>query len=95
VSEFEDAFQQLRLRFLGRCQTDRAALEAHLAGPALAPAELRLILHRLSGAAGTFGLGDLSERAGAAEDACLEQTPDTDERVRAVVGALASSAAGH
>ncbi|MCC7265770.1 MAG: Hpt domain-containing protein [Caulobacteraceae bacterium] len=66
-----DPLQLLRERFLARARGDLAAVEAHLAGETLAFDNLRLLVHRLAGAGGTFGYLDISEAAGTAEDRLL------------------------
>lgn len=71
MSEIEDRYQALRRRFIERCRQDLAVLEAALARDVADPA-LRATVHRLSGAAGTFGFPELSRIAGAMDDALIE-----------------------
>jgi len=68
-----DALEPLRRRFLARARDDLAAIKAHLAGETLASDELRLLVHRLAGAGGTFGYQDISQSAGEAEDEVLQE----------------------
>jgi HPt (histidine-containing phosphotransfer) domain-containing protein len=73
----------LRRRFVARCAEDLAALDA-----ASTPEALRPVLHRLAGAAGTFGYPDLSRLAGEAEDATVEGRMPTAAELDAVRAAL-------
>lgn len=71
MSQFDDRYQALHRRFVARCREDLAVLEAAVAGTV--PADvLRATVHRLSGAAGTFGYPELSRLAGAVDDALIE-----------------------
>ncbi len=71
MSEFDDRYQALRRRFVERCRLDLAVLEHALSGTVEAEV-LRATVHRLSGAAGTFGYPDLSRLAGEVDDALIE-----------------------
>lgn len=71
MSEFDDRYQALRRRFVERCRDDLAVLEAAVAGTDGADV-LRATVHRLSGAAGTFGYPELSRLAGEVDDALIE-----------------------
>ena len=88
MSDFAVAFGGLKARFVERCADDLRALRDHLAGNPLDPGALRLILHRLAGAAGTFGFADVSRAAGAAEDAVLLSDPDQDDFIAVVAAQL-------
>ncbi len=59
----EDRLQPLRARFLERSAGDLYALKSERD-----PTALRFIVHRLAGAAGTFGFPDLSRLAGEIDD---------------------------
>lgn len=61
----DDPLAPLRARFRDRCAEDAARLRAHLAGEE--EAELEQLVHRLAGAAGTFGYTALGEAAQAAD----------------------------
>lgn len=67
MSEFDDHYQALRRRFVERCREDLLVLEAATRGAVEADA-LRATVHRLSGAAGTFGYPELSRLAGEVDD---------------------------
>ncbi|HEY3812724.1 MAG TPA: Hpt domain-containing protein [Caulobacteraceae bacterium] len=72
IADAQAKFAALRERFLVRTAADLKAIEAALANPAtLDAASMRSLVHRLSGAAGTFGFPKLSEAAGAADDALM------------------------
>lgn len=58
-----NALEALRRRFLARSADDLQRLTAHLSGRELGPQDLRLLVHRLAGAAGTFGFPDLGRVA--------------------------------
>jgi len=59
TEEQTNALEALRQRFLARSADDLQRLRGHLGGRELAPQDLRLLVHRLAGAAGTFGFLDL------------------------------------
>lgn len=69
------AIDALRRRFVERCHEDRSKL-THAASVGDTDA-LKLMSHKLAGAAGTFGYADLSAAAAAVEDEIDEgRTPD-------------------
>lgn len=91
MSDYEEQMRELRERFIERARTDRTALRAALAGGDHYAA--RFIAHKLAGAAGIFGLDQISVTASALERALpaadqLGESPDP-----AVTGAPAVSAA--
>jgi HPt (histidine-containing phosphotransfer) domain-containing protein len=69
VSDFDanERLNQLKQRFIERSRQDLVAIRA-----ARDPAELRPVVHRLSGAAGTFGYSHLSRLAGEVDDVLVE-----------------------
>lgn len=71
MSELEDALASLRGRFVARCADDLTDLRRWAGEPAPAPADIHPLVHRIAGAAGTFGFADLSERAKRLEDALV------------------------
>lgn len=72
--DFEARYQNLRQRFLDRCETDLPVLEAAAQEPeSVDRAELRERVHKLAGAAGTFGFPELSRIAGEADDALMAE----------------------
>lgn len=62
----DDPLAPLKARFRVRCGEDAARLRAHLAG--VDEPDLEGLVHRLAGAAGTFGYADISEAALAIDD---------------------------
>lgn len=78
--------EQLRIRFVERCRHDLATLKlTDLAGDAGA---IRVIVHRLAGAAATFGYAEAG-RASLRVDACLERgLAPTKAELRCVIDAL-------
>lgn len=61
-----DPLAPLRAKFLERCVADEAVLAA--ANPAAPSEEVRMTVHRLSGAAGVFGHPQISEMARLLDD---------------------------
>lgn len=57
-----EAFKALQARFIDRCRSD---LELLTSGGDVS--ELRMLVHRLAGAAGVFGFADISDLAGRLE----------------------------
>lgn len=89
-----EALGRLRTRFVARAADDLAALQRHLGGQELAPEPLRFLVHRLAGAAGTFGYPDISDAAGRAEDDLLASSPDLQTSLGRLVKALRSLVVG-
>jgi HPt (histidine-containing phosphotransfer) domain-containing protein len=83
VSEFDESYRRLKQRFIERCREDLAAI-----GADPAPARLRPVVHRLSGAAGTFGFHDLSILAGEVDDVLVEGGVPTRDHVGRLVAEL-------
>lgn len=67
MTDFDARYQALRERFVERCRGDLAVLEQAQGGGVDAES-LRATVHRLSGAAGTFGYPELSRLAGVVDD---------------------------
>ncbi|MBC6983455.1 Hpt domain-containing protein [Caulobacter sp. 17J80-11] len=92
MSELEDRFEALKRRFAARCVEDLPVIERALADPKAVSAEdLRFVVHRLSGAAGTFGFAELSAAAGEADDLLVADKsvpPDVLGRVVELTGAV-------
>ena len=81
------ALEALRQRFLRRAAGDLALLLRYAAGDA-APEEVRFAVHRLNGAAGSFGYPEVSAAASWAEtDLPRDAAPDP-ERLAALIAAL-------
>ena len=94
MSDVAAAIANLRARFLARSQDDLAALRRWSDAGARPDDDHRRILHRLAGAAGTFGFHELSERAKRAEDALHAGRPPAAEQLRALLDELAKVTAG-
>jgi HPt (histidine-containing phosphotransfer) domain-containing protein len=88
LSEIDDALARLRERFIARCEGDLADLRRWTADPANAPDDLVRLVHRIAGAAGTFGFADLSDRAKAAEDALVTGAPGREAELARLIEAL-------
>lgn len=71
MSGFDERYEALKARFVTRCAGDLPVLERALEGGVDAET-LRITVHRLSGAAGTFGYHDLSRLAGVVDDRLVE-----------------------
>ncbi|HWE44896.1 MAG TPA: Hpt domain-containing protein [Caulobacteraceae bacterium] len=72
VADARQKLANLRERFLVRTAGDLKEIETALANPnTMDRMKLRATAHRLAGAAGTFGFPELSEAAGAADDALM------------------------
>ncbi len=82
----DDPLAPLRARFRDRCAEDAVHLRAHLAGKA--DAELEHRIHRLAGAAGTFGYAELGEHAQAADAAFAAGERPTAEALVTLAGQL-------
>jgi HPt (histidine-containing phosphotransfer) domain-containing protein len=95
-ADFDARFRELRERFLERCKGDLTEIEAAAASPAtMDRAAVRATVHRLAGAAGTFGFAKLSATAGVADDVLM--VPDAaigDELTRLIEDLKATLAAG-
>jgi len=63
MSDLQTAMAAIKARFLKRTIDEFALLSAHQAGQHLEPDQLHLIVHRMAGAAGMFGLTDLGSAA--------------------------------
>ncbi len=87
MSEFDDRYQALRRRFVERCREDLAVLEAATDGAVEAEA-LRATVHRLSGAAGTFGYPELSRLAGVVDDELILSGGTSEDPLAALVAAV-------
>jgi HPt (histidine-containing phosphotransfer) domain-containing protein len=89
VSELDARFAALRERFLARSRGDLELVEAALPDPdAVDREELRRTIHRLAGAAGTFGFAELSRLAGEADDALMVDDGMVTDELERVAAAL-------
>jgi HPt (histidine-containing phosphotransfer) domain-containing protein len=89
VTDVASAIEQLRVRFYARAAADMVALRRWSKDPAAHKSDLHLLVHRLAGAAGTFGFHRLSEIAAKAEDAILTDAPDRLVAVANLIDELA------
>jgi HPt (histidine-containing phosphotransfer) domain-containing protein len=89
LSDLDEKFELLRQRFLARCRQDLEAIRAERD-----PARLRLVVHRLSGAAGTFGYPDLSALAGEVDDVLVEGGRPTPEIIAQLVSEIERTVGG-
>jgi HPt (histidine-containing phosphotransfer) domain-containing protein len=88
LSDFDESYQRLKRRFIDRCREDLAAIAADPD-----PARLRPVVHRLSGAAGTFGFHDLSILAGEVDDVLVEGGAPTPDHIARLVAELEKTVA--
>jgi HPt (histidine-containing phosphotransfer) domain-containing protein len=66
----DDAFRSIVLRFRQRCSVDLVQLRATSTEPArIADPAFHVMIHRLSGMAGSVGFGELSRAAADVDDA--------------------------
>lgn len=89
MSEIETALAALRARFLSRAADDLQALRKWSDGGAPDDDAHYRVIHRLAGAAGTFGFDDLSELARKADEAIASGADVRASQVLAVVQELA------
>lgn len=86
-----DPLAAVRVRFLERCRGDLATLQAAKADPALQAQEaFRTAVHRLSGAAGTFGYMNISDLAGDLDNDLHDGRPIDGEALGRLVESLAA-----
>ena len=95
MSEFDARMSDLRRRFVVRCVEDLAVLDA--AGSCETKEAggdcLRLAVHRMAGAAGTFGFPEIGALAGAIDDALIDHGRADPEDVRRLSEAIRTLAA--
>lgn len=77
----------MRVRFAARCAEDLAILQQAQAGNS-DPETLRATVHRLAGAAGTFGYPQLSILAGVVDDRLVENLWPTPAELDALTEAV-------
>lgn len=87
MSAFDDRYQALRGRFVRRCAEDLPVLEAALDGR-VDGETLRQTVHRLSGAAGTFGYAELSRLAGLVDDQLVAGAEPSPDQLTSLVEAV-------
>ncbi len=90
----DPALEEMTLQFLGRTRADgeRLHLLAHqTVNPIETMAEIRQLVHRLAGTAGTFGFSRLSETAHTVDELFTDSAPDRvllQDRLFAVFAAI-------
>ncbi len=83
-----DLLASLRARFLSRCVTDLERIVRLRERDALNSEEMQALVHRLAGAAGTFGFPAISDAAADCDDVLAQgQAPDRSkvERLTAAI----------
>jgi HPt (histidine-containing phosphotransfer) domain-containing protein len=88
MNDVAAAIADLRAKFLARSTDDLQALRRWSAAGAPPDDAHRRILHRLAGAAGTFGFHDLSDFAKRAEDALHDGASPAGPALRQLVDEL-------
>ncbi len=88
MSDVEAAVEQLRVRFRARAAANLGDLRRWSQDPVANAAELHSIVHRLAGAAGTFGFHRLSDLAAKAEDMLVTDAPDPSAAIADVLEEL-------
>ena len=89
TGDFDARFEDLKRRFVERSRGDLTVIEQALAAPhAIDREALRAVVHRLSGAAGTFGFAELSRVAGEADDRLMIADAPWEAKTRGLVRAL-------
>ena len=92
MTDVSDAVERLSERFRARAASELEDLRRWSADPAAHEDDLRLLVHRLAGAAGTFGFLRLSELAATAEDALVTGAPNRFAAIVEVVEELTRTA---
>jgi HPt (histidine-containing phosphotransfer) domain-containing protein len=83
MSSVEENLLRLRQRFLDRSSGELYTLKTEREREAL-----RLVVHRMAGAAGTFGFPDLSRIAGEIDDALVEGKSVGDAEMAPLIAEL-------
>ena len=89
MSDAEAAIAALKARFLTRAADDLAMLRRWSAAGARADQAHQRIVHRLAGAAGTFGFAEVSALAKRVEDSLAEGVAAEGAALAALLKALA------
>jgi HPt (histidine-containing phosphotransfer) domain-containing protein len=85
------SLEALKLRFRERCANDLGVFQRLLRAPEdVSPAELRTLVHQISGAAGAFGFPHLSALAMRLDNQLLAGTTPSREDVQALVDELSA-----
>lgn len=92
----DDALLDLHRRFRLRCGQDLVALRAARQSlDGLASHAFRVMVHQLSGAAGSFGYGELSRVAAVIDEDLLQENPPRDIDLDRLQTALETMAVDH
>ena len=83
MSEFDENYRKLQQRFLDRCRQDLDVIRVERD-----PERLRATVHRLAGAAGTFGFSELSAEAGEVDDVLVEGGTPSPEALNGLIGRI-------
>ena len=86
-----DALRALKQRFLERCERDLVLVEQAMEDPAVtATADFAGAIHKLSGAAGSFGYAALSDLAGLVDDELMADGAPSQAALLALAEGLRS-----
>ena len=88
MNDVAEALDRLRSRFLARAADDLDNLRRWTTDPPADAEDLHRLVHRLSGAAGTFGFRQLSDLAATAEDALVTGRSDSMAALTALMEEL-------
>jgi HPt (histidine-containing phosphotransfer) domain-containing protein len=88
VTDVAEALERLRARFRTRAAADLTDLRRWSTNPDAHQDELHALVHRLAGAAGTFGFDRLSHLAARAEDALIVGAADRLTAIADVIDEL-------
>jgi HPt (histidine-containing phosphotransfer) domain-containing protein len=83
LTSFDEKYEQLKQRFIERSRQDLVVIRAERD-----PARLRPVVHRLSGAAGTFGYQELSRVAGEVDDVMVEGGAPSETELARLIGEI-------
>ena len=83
MSSFDENYERLKQRFIERSRQDLAVICVERD-----PAKLRPVVHRLSGAAGTFGYHELSRVAGEVDDVLVEGGAPSDAELARLIAEI-------
>ena len=83
MSGFDERYDQLKQRFVERSRQDLVVIRAERDA-----AKLRPVVHRLSGAAGTFGYHELSRLAGQVDDVLVEGGAPSEAELARLIGEI-------
>jgi HPt (histidine-containing phosphotransfer) domain-containing protein len=86
LTDFDENYRRLQERFLDRCRQDLEVIRSERD-----PERLRAVVHRLAGAAGTFGFSELSTQAGEVDDTLVEGKTPSAEAMDQLVSRLVAT----